>query len=763
MSSFTDSQSLFSQYHFTVIEIDLPVVEGECTISGLDGYGTPLTCDQASNATQTLKFTTSDAPTLDESGILRIVDSINETPAKLKSQSGLASRGGGSISLVDVKGDPNPFAPAVTEEIRLGGTFLSKLDARNILTNRELRIKNYRVESDGSIDLANGAETRFYIIESFDSAGSDKWIIRIKDELSRVNLEETTFPKADFSGSLRSAINSSTTTIPVDADITYVVGDTVRIGDELMKVSGVSGIGTGSASLTVGARGADIIYTNTLSKTESDSHELGDEVFVCDVCDNEDIDVFLKRVLVAIGIDASFIPDADWAAEIALWHPTDKLNTLWIEAFDTTEVLKRVLGDYLIDMWFDPVARKVKLAAISQWKESSATISEGNEIDFGTIRRKKEENLRYTRALIAYDKRYLTKDDGIENFKKASLFKRTDLETSDFFGEAKTKRLSFSHLLDKDAADLLVNRYVSRNIFPHSYKWITQEKKRSFNVGDIVNIVSDADVGISGASSGGRRAQVMSITPKYSGVGRDYAVTALSYEPVLSDSEFIISGSVFNLNLHTYVGAPVDPVTMTIVFDGAIVGSSDTSTPAIRAGNFPVGSKLILILKGGADLQSRGGNGGRGESVSFGGAAVDGFDGGIVYDAMGIDTDIYFSGTTPSTIHPTADGFIRAPSGGDSGHLITIFGDITFSGDGGDGGDGINVGLGAIAGFAILDDTEEGNVGADGHSPPVLGINGASTGASGGLAGKGVIDSGATVVFFGDTPARYINGNGDHP
>ena len=42
MSTFEDSRSLFEQYHFTVVEIDLPVVEGTCTVSGEPGFGTPL-------------------------------------------------------------------------------------------------------------------------------------------------------------------------------------------------------------------------------------------------------------------------------------------------------------------------------------------------------------------------------------------------------------------------------------------------------------------------------------------------------------------------------------------------------------------------------------------------------------------------------------------------------------------------------------------------------------------------------------------------
>lgn len=762
MSAFVDSQALFTQYHFTVIEIDLPVVEGVCTISGSDGFGTPLTCDQASNATQTIKFTTSNAPPLDESGILRIVDSINEVPAKLKPQSGLAARGSGSISLVDVKGDPNPFAPAVSDEVREGGTFLAKLNSRNILTNRPLRIKNYRVEADGSIDLANGAEVRHYIIESFNNMGGDKWTFRFKDELSRVNIDETVFPEST-EAFLTSDINSSTVTIPVNDGTLFAVANTIRIGDELMKISSIS-----SNNLTVGARGSDIVYTNTLSKTESSEHDTDDEVFICDVADDEDIDLFLARVLVAVGIDASFIPTADWAAEIAEWHPLDSVDTLWIESLDTTDVLDQVLGDFLLDMWFDPVAREIKLTAISQWRSTDSIATEGIEIDYKTVTRKKEEILRYTRALVVFDKRFLAQTDSVENFKKASLFKRTDLEVADKFGEAKTKRFPFSTLLTKNSANLLTNRYVTRYIDPHSYKWKTQERKLNFDVGDIVNVVVDADVGFSGISSGGSRAQIMSITPKYLSIGREYLVTALSYAPILTDGEILIQGNLFNLNLHVFVGAPTAAVTMIFIFDGGSIGSTDPNVPAIVAGAFNPASKLTFILVGGADLQSIGGKGGRGQSLVIEppdvilGQAEDGGPGGTVYDAQGIDTDIHFEGDTSaiSPSFPSADGFIRAPGGGDGGFNTSVTSTVT--GDGGGGGSGINGGPGGDPGQNFGAGASLGQSGPDGDSDGPFGVLGTGNDALGGPAGKGVVDSGATVVFFGDTALRYINGGGDH-
>jgi len=737
-------------------------------LSAVEGFGTPLSSEDAITGTRTYKFTTSDAPGLTESGIFRNIDSINETVAKLSPQAGLASRGSGQITMVDFKGDPNPNASEVTDEVIASSTFLAKLDARNILTNRDLRIKNYRLEADESMDLAAGAETRHYIIESFDNLGGDKWGIRIKDELSRVNLDETIFPPSSET-TLTAAINDSAIIIPVNDGTKFAVAGTFRIGSELMKIISIS-----VNDLTVITRGNDITYTNTLSKTDTDSHESGDEVFICDVSDNEDIDIFLARVLIDVGVDASFIPTADWAAEIADWHPNDKINTLWIESLDTLEVLKRVLGDFLMDMWFDPVAREIKLSAVSQWKEASITITEGNEIDFETIRRMKEETLRYTRALVVYDKRFLAKDDSVENFRKASLFKRTDLEGVGAFGEIKTKRFESSFLLTKNSADLLVNRYVSRNVNPHSYKWNTQERKLNFDVGDVVNIVSNGDVDFNGSTESGSRAQIMSIKPTYGGVGRVYNVTALSYEPVLGDSEIIITGNIFNLNLHTHVGAPVDAVEMTFVFDAAVLGST-SGLAAIVAGNFDPASKIIIILANGADLQSKGGRGGNGQSISFDFEsstwdidfpADNGSTGAIVYDAQGIDTDIHFSGATPSTAFPTADGFIRAPSGGDGGFngIFTDGNPVGIGGDGGDGGNGINPGKGGQGGHVEIPPSgTDGDNGIDGSTSGPWGVAGANNDATGGASGSGVIDNGATVTFFGDTAARYINGSGDHP
>lgn len=777
MSTFEQSRGLFNQTHFSVIEIDLPVVEGTCTVGGVDGFGTPLSCDQASNATRTYKFTGIDAPlNMTESGILRLVKKISETPAKLNIDKGLASRGTGTITFIDdTNKDPNPDAPAVTQEVIAQGTFFGKLNARNELTNKALRIKNYRVEADGTVDLINGAETRYYIIESVSTNKKDEWSFKFKDELSKINIGDSVWP-LPLEGSLRADINDTITTILVDANVTYLVGDVIRSSDELMKITGVSNIGTASASITVQTRGTNIVYTNQLTRTSKDEHSEDDELFVCDVSDNERIDDLLERILLDVGIDPLFIPKADWIAEIDEWHPTTRVNTIWIESKPTADILKETLTNFMIDMWFDPVDREVKISAISVWKESTASLSEGNEIEFESVTKKRNENLRSTRARVVYNKPFLTGDEEVTSYSKASIFKRESLEQPDIFGEPKTKEFEFTNVLEKDSADLLVNRWVNRFIDPFDYSFKVPERKRSFKTGDIVDTSVFADVGFDGLQDTGNRVQVLSVKPNYTNIGRDYTISALSYEPVFATgSEIVVTGNVSDVNLYIqYAGAPSQAVEITFVFDGVISSSNGSSIPSIRAGNFPVGSKLIIILANGADLMAKGGDAGNGGGAFFDSelgkyiflpAVGGGKSGGTVFDAEGIDCDIYFTGATPSSNYPVADGSIIAPSGGGGGFDANTT--LEIGGDGGNGGDGRVRGDGGSGGTLInqneLSKTGvNGVAGTDNILTGVFGIDGDNNNATGGLKGKGVVDNGATVVFFGDTASRYVNGGGSH-
>jgi hypothetical protein len=779
MSTFLATQGMRVQHHFEVFEIDLPVITGACTVSGAPGYGTPLTCDQAwTNEYKTYYFTNENAPILPSiSGepIYRCMTAIKENTTELKPGNGLSSRGTLSITFKDfTKQDPNIGAPAVTDAVKNQGTFFGKWEERQIFENRDVRLKLYRVQPDGTVDLANGAQTRHYTSNTFKlNAKNGNWSLDCKDVISVANLNDKSWP-INTGGVLRLDINDSVTTIPVDGDTDYSSAVFIRLGDELSQVVSVSNNLTPTATLNVTTRGGDLYAPTSaalLTATTASDHSAGDEIFICDLSDDETIDSLITKILVNSDLDVSLIPAAEWAAEVAEWHSTDKINTLHTESESVNSVLNRILTGFLMDLWFSVTENLVKLSAISVWKQSTATLIEGKEINANTVNKIPNESIRASRALVAYDKRNLTDNDDTSSYKKASQFSDNTLISPALYTKHKDKQFDNNFLLTKDAAELLTQRYVSRFKFtPYNRPFESEERALTFNTGDVVDLVTTVDQGPSGIVSGNIRAQILKINPKYDKAGRTYDVKTMSYEAAFnSGSEIVLDSPLGSVNLYILAGAPSQTVDLTFVLDG----SYSFGETSISAGNFPSGSKLTIILANGFDGQANGGNGGRGEGVLFNGGtslfeffpAENGSNGGIVYNADGVDTDIYFSGSTPSVAFPTADGYIRAPSGGDGGFGHTGIEPNYVSGDGGRGGDGRSSGIGGEAGISVGGVITNGNTGTNGEingSGSGWGLVGANNNATGGLAGSGIIDSGATVTLFGSTALRYINGNGDH-
>ena len=773
MATFEATQSQRVQHHFEVLEIDLPVITGTCTIGAVNGYGTPLTCDQTwTGEYKTYKFTNENAPIL-KGEHWRVIKSISENPTELQPSKGLSSRGSLSITFDDFnKQDPNTSAPGVTDAVKSQGTFFGKLAARQIFENKQVRLKLYRVEADGTIDLANGAQTRSYIANTLSLGSDGSWKLECKDVLSLANLGDKSWPIATQS-TVRLDVNASTTTIPVDSDTDYSSAFAVRIGDEFLEVTSVTNNLAPSTTLTVATRGGNIsapVSGVLLTRTSADSHTAGDEVFICDLSDNETIDSLLTRILVDSDFDVALIPAAEWAAEVAEWHANDKINTLHSESESVNKVLNRILTGFLMDLWFSTTENKAKLSAISAWKESSALLTEGKEINAYSIKKSANESIRATRALIVYDKNNLADSNDTANYKKASQFADSTLIGPELYTKHKDKIFDNNFLLGKDAADLLVQRYVSRFKFtPFTRSFTGDERFLNYKTGDVVDLITTIDQGFDGLTSSNIRGQILKIKPKYSKDGRTYDIKAMTYEAAFNTGSEIVLNSPLNVvNLYILAGAPSSTVELTFVLDG----SYSSGAVSIRAGEFAAGSKIIIILANGFNGQAQGGNGGRGQGVEYDPETAsyiflnptNGTSGGIVYDAQGIDTDIYFSGATPSTTYPTADGYIRAPSGGAGGLDATGTAPNYTSGNGGNGGDGRAAGFGGSAGGASVG-IATGVTGSNGEIDGTgsgWGVNGANNGAVGGAAGSGIIDSGATVILYGDTPTRYINGNGDH-
>lgn len=776
--TFESTRRLPTQEHFYIIEVDLPIITGTCEITaGNEGYGTPLSCPvqdgTSAVATKTYYFATPNAPLLDISPVYRCVNGISEQATELTPGKGLAIRGRATINFVDFTGDPNPER-ASTQAIKNQGTFFGKFEARNVFENKEVRIKKYR--KTANVDLVNDAETSYFVGRSLSSTGKGAYSLTCADELSKVEFDQSKYPLKQDSF-LRQSIDDVVTAIPVDTETDWNQVPTpyvIRIGDEFMTVLSVSNNQAANASLTVKGRGIQVgppEYSDVLTFSRKEEHDAGDEVFICKAFSQANIADVLEDMLLNANIPSSIIPIADWYDEIALWHGSNFISTIFYESEPTNNALLKVLEPYLLDMWNDPIDREIKLSAISQWQESSMTLTEGKEIDYESISTKQLEDMRFSQAFISYDKPYLSDPDEPASFKKASLAVRSEVETEELYGDPKVKQFENSYVVDIPAADLLVQRYVQRFGFtPVQYSWMTQERFLEFKVGDVVNVISSETQGIDGLPDTNTRAQITKIQPTYSEFGREYKVDALTYQSAATsgggNTVFTISGGA-DLNLFIQAGAPALPVDVTFILDGGNYLSTNAAIPAIRAGSFAAGSTITIILRDAANWQAKGGQGGDGNGQN-------GFDGGICYDADSIDTDIYLGGADPEG--GTASGFLRAPGGGGGGgNLFSL-----TSGGGGGGGAGNFVGLGGqvvnniapsfpggdgtIIGVGGQGGEGDGSAG-DGGAGGNWGQNGfnSTNGGLGGLAGKGLVKDGATVTLFGSNATNFINGSGEAP
>ena len=215
------------------------------------------------------------------------------------------------------------------------------------------------------------------LLKTLKDDGKGKWTITADDELSRANINEQLWPVPQ-DGYLRIATGLSNTTIFVDPNVNYQANDVVRIGQELMIVTAVRDIGTSTAEFDVPSPRTGIIstpfFSQLISRSEPSSHNEGDEVFVCKAYDDANIADVLEEILLDIGIDAAYIPKQDWLDEVNFWQPTATITALYYEAVDVNKVLSEILTSYMLDMWFDPVERLIKISAISVWQQSAANV-----------------------------------------------------------------------------------------------------------------------------------------------------------------------------------------------------------------------------------------------------------------------------------------------------------------------------------------------------------------------------------------------------
>ncbi len=708
----------FKQQHFVLYELVLPYCSVCTPEDGLsEAWHTPITCVESSDEEYSLWFTDNSAPIMAppatsiniqsrlNSSVWRVVANASEATPRLKPGEGMASRGTMSVSLNDFEGDPGPI------NFSEDGTFFGKLNARNVLDGKKIISHRYSITSDQSSPELVSQSTH-YIEEATLTGG--KFTIKAKDALKDLEAFSQKFP-APTEATLTADINASTTTIPVDKGSLFTAEDVIIIDKELMRIQSIS-----ANDLTVYARGSEYqaIDLATIYKTEAKEHTADSTVQICYVMSKRFLSGVLKDVFDAVGLGA-YVDEIQWAAEITEWNSNAFLYGVFHEPTSADDIINHLLTDYMIDLWLDQETQKAKVSATTAWKESIRTIVEGN--DLSNLKTSTRANTRFSRAYIYNDKDYQAENDDTTNYSRLTLYKDTATETADLYGSVKVKEFDPSPFITPDSAFILVSRYVQRFArTPEQLTFKMEERKLAgSNLGDVVDIVTRDSQTPSGEFLQARvRAQLIEIKPNFNEVGRTYNVTALSYVPLIAtggDLVIFISGAVFDVNLYARAGGPPDAINITFVFDGATVGSTANSVPAIKAGAFDPASNIKLIFTNGSKVSAIGGRGGDAYVRAKNQTAIDATttsaaDGGDIYQSDGIASEVYLNYGTVDTYVTDCD-FLAAGGGGASASAATVTvsqANTATSGaaSGGGGGSGIP---GGSAGVATMTSDSSGN------------------------------------------------------
>ncbi len=776
--------------HFEVVSITLPYVSGTCTIpQGVNwsqGYHTPVTCVESGNDTWTYYFGTPKVPISVnefEAGhpIYRQIKSISETTPTLKLD-GMASRGSLSITFTDWEGDPGPINKTDN------GTYLSKWDARNFLSGREVTI--YRFERSNGVNTI--VSQSVYLSDGFKVNSSGDYTLSCKSYLERTYKDYNQFP-ASTDAVLRLDIDNVTTEIPVnDAQYNWANLPPIRIGDDLM--TSVS-YDSGTEILTVESRSYGIkgVGGNTISRTVAEEHSAGDNIQICVVSDEQSMSEYLSLLLLTGEVPVNYLDVSVWQNEFDDYWAGTTITNVWSEPIAVKDRINTLCQDYMLDIWESAlVPAKIKVSAVSAWKEESEQIEVGRGITEKGFTYQTKPELRSSRSFVRYDKSFKTENDDVGNYKKVAINSDTTYEGDDFYGSSKSIELEPSSLLNTNDATLRVQRNTSRfSLSPREYSWDCEEKYLNYLAGDIVSFTHQ-DLQDAEGNSEVVRAQIVQVKPqyKYQGVGRGYKVKALTYLQAIAGGggeniTYRKDSTLSEIDIHNdFAGRPSQAVDWTVVLDNCTVLSDDTNNPSMRNGSFANGSTVTIICINGTDWQSHSGSGGNGAGWIYEPEfqppwldippAGDGGDGGVCFNADGVDTFIFLEGATGNPTYPTADGYLRAPGGGGGGSVNFPEGE---PGDGGGSGAGNTPATGGAAGRAIIGSgIDYGRAGSDGDTNGNGGASFAgkggdwgqggesqSQGGDGGLAGSGLIKSGATVTIQYTDVNRFINGSGDTP
>ena len=495
------SEQDFARIPVTMVEIDQDLCckkwadTNDCGTCNADGdspcYNTRETCqsleDYELGDPLTLKFSMRDRAEGFNDYVIPSVDSVSTSPTRINvggrqgREKPLGVRSEATITftdhphsdlVVDPYIDQRDFNPLER------GTFWSKWLRRNpFFINRPVRVREgFAGQSPDEM------QTRRYVIERIEGPDSNGAVtLKAQDILRLADNDKAKAP--DLSrGALLEPISETATSMTVTggtlSEYTQYDTQAVRIGDEVIRYTGVSENADGDLEFTGLSRGTD--------GSEASDHDEEDTVQAClEYTDKEPWRIAYELLTDFGGVTPDFIDLDAWDDEGTTWLSGFFVSRLLTEPVGVNELLGELSEQCLFFIWWDDRQQQIRLKAVAPPIGSVPVLTEDENFRRDSIRIKTRPEERTSEVWVSI--RPIDATD-IDEERKLYRITRARVDPTaasrEEYGERRVYEVFSSWLNTNAQADILTFRLLARYRRPPKYlKFSLDVKDRDLELG----------------------------------------------------------------------------------------------------------------------------------------------------------------------------------------------------------------------------------------------------------------------------------------
>lgn len=278
----------------------------------------------------------------------------------------------------------DPYLSTRTYDPETQGSFWGKwLRRHRFYQNRIMTIYTGFLNEDGSYDIAN-FKTRKYIITQISGPTiSGQVTITGKDPLRLVDDDKRKWPTAS-QVKLATAVDAVTTTVVVadtldELSFWWNQGQRyIRLEDEIMHATAISGLGTGTVTLTVTRGSMPTFYD--FAQNVAAAHAVDVTAQWCWTYDNAMIyDILYDFLHTIVGLDTAFLPYSAWKAEIDANFPYLHFSCMLAKPAGMKTVLQE-LTELPILLWWHEREQVIKLKGFRFIQTLPAQLNDSDSI-----------------------------------------------------------------------------------------------------------------------------------------------------------------------------------------------------------------------------------------------------------------------------------------------------------------------------------------------------------------------------------------------